>query len=310
VAEKSIEFKNITKIYNAALEKKPVTAVKDLSFSVESGVLTGFVGPNGAGKTTSIKMTLGLVTPTKGEITLMGKKAGTPESRKDIAYVSEQPYFYEHLSAEETLAFVCEMKGISVQDRKSEIDRVLDRVELIHRRNAKVKSFSKGMQQRLNMAQALLGNPKLIIMDEPMSGLDPLGRRLFRSIFKDLKENGTTVFFSTHIIEDIQSLCDRVVVLSKGQLKYQGDIKKLIDDSKIGTEFLISENDSPTVVNFLDKQNVQYETTNERNLLVTFDNSESDNFVKFLADNSIIPLSIQPIRKSLEDILYDKKEEK
>ena len=304
----SISFESVTKIYNAALEKKPVTAVNNLSFSVKEGVVTGFIGPNGAGKTTSIKMTLGLVTPTKGKITLMGKKAGTKESRKEIAYVSEQPYFYSHLTAEETLYFVADMKGMKKSEQKSEVERVLEKVELSHRKKAKVKSFSKGMQQRVNMAQALLGNPKLIIMDEPMSGLDPIGRRLFRSIFRELKENGTTVFFSTHIIDDIESICDDIVVLSQGQLKYQGKIQKLIDDSILGVEYRLSLSDSHTVKSLIGND-VQSVLASDGSIIITAD-SRDNSFEKLIREKQIIPETITPLRKSLEDILYDKKEEK
>lgn len=306
MATSLIHLENVTKIYNAALEKKPVTAVDGLSFSVPHGGITGFAGPNGAGKTTSIKMILGLIQPTKGSVTLMGEKAGKPQSRSAISYISEQPYFYEHLSAEETLKFVCQMKGISKANRKSEIDRVLKKVELDHRRKAKVKSFSKGMQQRLNMAQALLGAPELIIMDEPMSGLDPLGRRLFRKIFRELAESKVTVFFSTHIIEDIESLCDHVVVLSKGKLKYSGNIQELIDSSTLGIEYRLSS-----------EQHEQLGELNSDDLAVTASSdgtvtvqatSGENTLVGKLRDNAIIPLSINPIRRSLEEILYDKTE--
>jgi len=301
-----ITLENVSKIYNAALESKPVTAVADLSFSVQAGGITGFVGPNGAGKTTSIKMILGLVQPSKGKVTLMGEPAGSPKARQKISYVSEQPYFYEHLTAEETLKFLCEMKDIPKADRKSEIDRVLEKVELSHRRKAKVKTFSKGMQQRLNMAQALLGKPELIIMDEPMSGLDPLGRRLFRDIFRDLRQMGITVFFSTHIIDDIENLCDRVVVLSKGKLKYQGDIQKLIDQSSKGIEYRLTEEQAK----WLDvngSTDCKVTTAPDGTVTVVAESAENS-LVSKMTDAKIMPISIMPIRSSLEEVLYDPKE--
>lgn len=301
-----ITLENVSKIYNAALESKPVVAVDGLSFRVSAGGITGFVGPNGAGKTTSIKMILGLVQPSKGKVTLMGEPAGSPKARQKISYVSEQPYFYEHLTDEETLKFLCEMKDIPKANRTSEIDRVLEKAELSHRRKAKVKTFSKGMQQRLNMAQALLGNPELIIMDEPMSGLDPLGRRLFREIFRDLRESGITVFFSTHIIDDIESLCDRVVVLSRGKLKYQGDIKELINQSSRGIEYRLSEEQAK----LLDiEPSIDRTVTSAPDGTVTITVASADNsLVSQMGDLKIMPISIMPIRSSLEEVLYDAKE--
>jgi len=231
MAKKLIELKNVGKIFNEALEKKAKTAVSDLSFEVNEGAITGFIGPNGAGKTTSIKMILGLVKPTKGEVSLMGMPANNPLAREEVAFVSEQPYFYEHLTAYETLKFICNLKRFYKKEIDREIRRVLDIVGMSRHSNGRVKSFSKGMQQRLNMAQALIANPKLIIMDEPMSGMDPLGRRLFRELFKDLAEQGTTIFFSTHIVEDIEALCDNIVVLSKGKLRLSGTVEEIVKNA-------------------------------------------------------------------------------
>lgn len=306
MASPLITLENVTKIYNAALEKKPVTAVEELSFSVEAGGITGFAGPNGAGKTTSIKMILGLIRPTRGGVTLMGEPAGTPSSRQKIAYISEQPYFYEHLSAEETLRFVCQMKGIDRSERKAQITSVLERVELEHRRKAKVKTFSKGMQQRLNMAQALLGSPELIIMDEPMSGLDPLGRRLFRKIFKELADSGVSIFFSTHIIEDIESLCDRVVVLANGKLKYSGEIKELIDESTLGIEYRFSA-EQAELISIPEDEQLAVTAAPDGSVIVSAASTENP-LVSVINETRILPLSISPIRRSLEEILYEKKE--
>jgi ABC-2 type transport system ATP-binding protein len=236
MSKKVIEIKNVTKIFNEALEKKAKTAVSDLSFEVDSGAITGFIGPNGAGKTTSIKMILGLVKPTKGTVSLMGMPANNPLAREEVSFVSEQPYFYEHLSAYETLKFICNLRQFYKKEIDYEIRRVLETVEMQRHAKARVKSFSKGMQQRLNMAQALIGNPKLIIMDEPMSGMDPLGRRLFRNLFKDLAEQGTTIFFSTHIVEDIETLCDKIVVLSKGKLRLQGTVEEIVKSANQNAE--------------------------------------------------------------------------
>jgi len=236
MSELVIELKNVTKIFNEALEEKAKIAVNDLSFSVEKGGITGFIGPNGAGKTTAIKMILGLVRPTKGSISLMGMPASDKKSRQKVTFVSEQPYFYEHLTAYETLKFICHLKRFPKDKIDGEIARVLEIVEMSENAKRRVKSFSKGMQQRLNMAQSLIGNPELIIMDEPMSGMDPLGRRLFRQLFKDLAAQGITIFFSTHIVEDIEALCDRIVVLADGKLHLQGNVAEIVNSAGTSLE--------------------------------------------------------------------------
>jgi ABC-2 type transport system ATP-binding protein len=228
MAQNIIELKNVTKIFNEALEKKAKIAVDNLSFSVKSGAITGFIGPNGAGKTTSIKMILGLVRPTKGGVWLMNIPSNNPKARQKVSFVSEQPYFYEHLTAYETLKFICDLKRLHKNEIDKEIARVLEVVEMSRNAKRRVKSFSKGMQQRLNMAQALIGNPELIIMDEPMSGMDPIGRRLFRNLFKTLLNQGVTIFFSTHIVEDIEALCDEIIVLADGKLRLQGSVNDII----------------------------------------------------------------------------------
>jgi ABC-2 type transport system ATP-binding protein len=301
-----IEFNGVSKIFNEALEKKAKKAVDSLSFSVDAGEITGFVGPNGAGKTTSIKMALGLLSPTSGSVKLMGKDAFLPAARNSVAYLSEQPYFYEHLSAEETLIFIHKMKKLSPSTRDENIKKVLTTVELFEHRKGRVKTFSKGMQQRLNMAQALLGDPKLIIMDEPMSGLDPLGRRLFRALFRQLSASGTTIFFSTHVIEDMENLCEKIIVLSKGKLHYSGSISELIKSSQQGVEFCFEEIDESQIPKILDFDGVTPLQKTENSIIIVAKDSEvSKNLFLFCAENSITPTAVEPYRKSLEDILYD-----
>jgi ABC-2 type transport system ATP-binding protein len=229
----------ITKIYRRGFKGTRVTAVQDVVFSLSENHITGFVGPNGAGKTTTIKMIMGLVRPTSGRITMMGKPAESTASRAGVSYVSEQPYFYKHLTVGETIDFSARLVGIKRASIDSERKRVLDAVELAGREKAKVRSLSKGQQQRLNMASGLLGDPKLLILDEPMSGLDPPSRRLFRSLFKKLGDEGRTVFFSTHVLEDIEAVCKDVVVLDGGKLRFTGSVSSLLEKGALGTEFVV-----------------------------------------------------------------------
>lgn len=236
----AIELINVSKWYRKDFWVPKSCAVSNVTLAVKQGAVTGFAGPNGAGKTTSIKMIMGLVRPDSGLITLYGRKYDDPLSRKGIAYLSEQPYFYSHLTVEESLMFATELLKLPKDSVKGEIDRVLTSVELQDKNRSKVKSLSKGMQQRLNMAQALLGKPHTMILDEPMSGMDPPGRRLFRQLFRQLAETGTTIFFSTHVIDDIEAVCDEVIVLSKGTLHYSGRVDSLLEKGYKGKEFIIS----------------------------------------------------------------------
>lgn len=310
MAEPVIELTGVTKIFNKALEEKAKTAVDDLSFQVEAGGITGFIGPNGAGKTTSIKMILGLYQPTTGKVTLMGQSAGNFEARQDVSYVSEQPYFYEHLSAEETLKFIYQLKQLPSEKMNEEIDRVLDVVELTPHRKGRVKKFSKGMQMRLNMAQALLGSPNLIIMDEPMSGLDPLGRRLFRKLFLDLSRQGITIFFSTHIVEDIESICDRIVVLSKGKLYYAGDVETLLSSTREGIEYRFDHLTQEQMLSLAELANSTI-TVQENGVvhLVLNELKNPDELTKILSKAKLLPSSIKTLERSLEEVLYADSEE-
>jgi ABC-2 type transport system ATP-binding protein len=234
-----IEFKNVCKNYRKHFWSRQVAAVVNCSFTVDRNTVTGFVGPNGAGKTTSIKMLLGLISPTSGTVRINGRDPLLPFTRKGVSFLSERPYFYEHLTVHETLRFAHGLGQGYAKSGETDIRRALDAVELSKSGDAKVKDLSKGMQQRLSMAQALLGNPDILILDEPMSGLDPLGRRLFREILLALAQEGKTIFFSTHILDDVESVCSHVVVLSKGQLEYQGPLSQLLSQGQGGTECIV-----------------------------------------------------------------------
>lgn len=223
-----IEFSQVSKIYRKGFLAKKIPAVIDLSFAVRQGSITGFVGPNGAGKTTSIKIIMGLVRPTEGVVRLSGLDPRDPASRADCTFLPEQPYFYQHLTVGESLAFAARLFGIRGGNMARDIKQTLETLGLGGLEKRKIKELSKGMQQRLAMAQALLMGSNVLILDEPMSGMDPPGRNLFRDIFHSLAAHGKTIFFSTHILDDIEALCSDVVVLSKGRLDYQGPIDTLL----------------------------------------------------------------------------------
>ena len=236
----ALVLKNVTKIYRRGFLARKTTAVDDLSFSVQRGNIVGFIGPNGAGKTTTIKMIMGLMYPSKGSITINGIDASEPCARRKVTYLSEQPYFYRHLDVEESLRFAAHLLGIDSSSINREIDKVLASVGLTEKKKIWVRDLSKGMQQRLSMASALLGDSDIFILDEPMSGMDPLGRRLFRQLFHDLAQKGKTIFFSTHVLEDVQQTCRGVIMLSKGKLVYDGDVASLVAQGILGTEVVVN----------------------------------------------------------------------
>jgi ABC-2 type transport system ATP-binding protein len=300
----SIEIKNLTKIYRKGFWGIKVPAVVDVSFNVHSGCVTGFVGPNGAGKTTTIKTIMGLVCPQAGDVRVHGCSISDYRARDSVAYLSEQPYFYGHLTSRESLAFASHLLNLDNKNIGTEIERVLALVELSHKSKSKVKEMSKGMQQRLNMAQALLGTPKLMILDEPMSGMDPPGRRLFRSLFKDLAKSGVTIFFSTHVLEDIESVCDRVVVLSKGKKTYDGAVKELLDKGFKGTEIELDQNPS-LLAEQIQMAGCTIDQQSEVSWVVTAPPGVDSTIVlEMLSNNNLYPSRVERRKSSMEELLY------
>src|ERR1700689_3995779 len=224
----AIEILGLEKTYSVGFwRKRPKRALHPLQLTVEDGEIFGFLGPNGAGKTTTLKLLMRLVFPSAGSARLLGKEWTDPEVKTQIGFLPEQPYFYDHLTAHELLNYYGQLSGVPAKDRKRRIDEVLTRVGLTDVKGVQLRKFSKGMLQRAGIAQAILHDPKLVFFDEPMSGLDPLGRREVRDLMEQLKQEGKTVFFSTHILSDAEALCDRVAIINKGELRGVGAIADL-----------------------------------------------------------------------------------
>src|ERR1700693_1680107 len=224
----AIEILGLEKTYMVGFwRKRPKRALEPLHLTVEEGEIFGFLGPNGAGKTTTLKMLMGLVFPTAGTARILGHEWTDPEVKAQIGFLPEQPYFYDYLTAHELLNYYAQLSGVAAKDRKRRIEEVLQRVGLTDVKGVQLRKFSKGMLQRAGIAQAILHDPKLVFFDEPMSGLDPLGRREVRELMEQLKQEGKTVFFSTHILSDAEALCDRVAIINKGELKSVGKVADL-----------------------------------------------------------------------------------
>ncbi|MDB6110791.1 MAG: transporter related-protein [Pedosphaera sp.] len=211
-------------------------AVNKLNLSVHTGEVFGFLGPNGAGKTTTMNVLLGFVNATSGSASLFGVDVREPIARQRIGYLPELTYYYKFLTAEELLRFYAKVFGIPRLEASKRIDQLLKLVELESVRKRPIKSYSKGMQQRVGLAQALINNPDLLILDEPTSGLDPIGRMKVREIIQRLKNEGKTVFFSSHELGEVETVCDRVAILHQGQLKVEGRVNELMQQYQSNLE--------------------------------------------------------------------------
>ena len=222
----AIDIRNLKKRYKKGVIGSNL-AVQDLTLQVREGEVFGFLGPNGAGKSTVIKILMNFIRPSSGQASIYGCSVSDPQSRQIVGYLPENPFFYDHLTGEEILSFGGLAANMSKRDIDGRIDDLLSRLKLIHVKKQRLRTYSKGMVQRVGLALALIHEPRICILDEPMSGLDPLGRRLVADLIEDMRRNGQTVFFSSHILSDIERLCDRVGILNQGRLLFCGDIKEL-----------------------------------------------------------------------------------
>jgi len=223
-----LELEGVSKSYRTHLSLRKYWILRDLSLAVRDGEIFGFIGPNGAGKTTTIKLALGLLHPDAGAIRLFGLDASRREARRQVGFLPENPYFYDYLTGSEFLDFHARLFGIRSPERRRRVADLLERVGLGNRGDRQLRHYSKGMLQRIGLAQALVNDPRLVILDEPMSGLDPIGRREVRDLILELKASGRTIFFSTHILSDTEMICDRVGMLVRGSLKAVGTVEDLL----------------------------------------------------------------------------------
>src|SRR5947207_11337797 len=235
----AIETQNLTKEYPYGfLHLRKKTSLEDLTMQVEDGEVFGFLGPNGAGKSTTIKLLMGIIFPTKGTARILGKPVKDVSMHRDIGYLPEQPYFYDYLTASELLDYFARFHCFRTAERKQRVQKMLKKVGLETAGKIQLRKYSKGMLQRVGLAQAILHDPKLVILDEPMSGLDPVGRREVRDIILELKNAGKTILFSTHILSDAEMLCDRVGVIAGGKLRGVGAPGSIVGVRATGMEIV------------------------------------------------------------------------
>ncbi|QQR90693.1 MAG: ABC transporter ATP-binding protein [Myxococcales bacterium] len=230
--EHVLDVKNLYKTFHIGFFRKRVEAVRGMSFEVKQGEVLGLLGPNGAGKTTTIKSTLQLIAPSSGEIRLFGQDASNVALRKRIGYLPENPYVYQYLRPMEFLDLCGRLSGMSGKKRTQRAEELIEKVGLTHAMDRFIGKFSKGMLQRIGIAQALLHDPEFLILDEPMSGLDPIGRADVRGIIQEQHQAGKTILFTSHILSDVEALCERVVIMNQGKLAIEGKLKNLLDSEQ------------------------------------------------------------------------------
>lgn len=223
-----LEFKGIGKTFKEGIRGKRVQALQDLSLTIGQGEVFGFLGPNGAGKSTAIKILINLIFPDSGSALIDGKDAGEKNVRKIVGFLPENPYFYDYLTAEELLWFGGKASGMGKAEIKLRSDLLLTKVNLNQARKRPLRTYSKGMVQRAGLALALIHDPQVVILDEPMSGLDPIGRKMVGDVILELKEAGKTVFFSSHILSDVERFCDRVGIIVGGRLRFVEKLETLL----------------------------------------------------------------------------------
>ncbi len=235
-----LEVEGLRKVFHIGFFRKRVEAVNGTSFKVKRGEIFGLLGPNGAGKTTTIKAILRLIFPTEGEIRIFGRSADDREAAKRVGYMPENPYVYQYLKPLEFLDLCGRLVGIPKTDRRARSEEMIDKVGLRDAMDRPIGKFSKGMMQRIGLAQALLHDPELLVLDEPMSGLDPIGRKEVRDLLVEQRERGKTLLFTSHILSDVELLCDRVVIMQQGEITSEGQVHDLLETAGRQVEIRLS----------------------------------------------------------------------
>ncbi|HWR15236.1 MAG TPA: ABC transporter ATP-binding protein [Terriglobales bacterium] len=295
----AIETFALEKIYQVGFWRKAKKrALKPLTFAVPEGEVFGYLGPNGAGKTTTLRLLMGLVDPSGGSFKILGGSISSSLIRSQIGFLPEQPYFYDYLTARELLNYFATLSDVPAKDRTRRIEATLTRVGLAPDSwSTQLRKYSKGMLQRVGLAQAILHEPKLVILDEPMSGLDPMGRREVRDLIEELNHEGKTILFSTHILSDAEALCDRVAVIANGELRGVGVVADLTASVKGNVEVVWQDANTVPAITAL---GLQCHTVGET-VRATVPEAQVDTVIDTLRAHNARLVSLTPVRTTLED---------
>lgn len=300
---KALEIKNLHKSFKSNFLLKNYHILKGIEMSVEKGEIYGFLGPNGAGKTTTMKCILGLLTPDSGQISILGQPGNHTQTRKNIGFLPEHPYFYDYLTPEELLQFSGMLFSIPPSKIREKSNQLLELVGLANKKDIKLRKFSKGMVQRVGLAQSLINDPDFIILDEPFSGLDPIGRKELRDIILSLKTAGKTVFFSSHILQDMELMVDRVGIILDGKIKREGKLSDLVSRTVRYYEIVFSGISREIFANNPHPVDLRIQ---DNNFIATVETVEDSNeFIKWIYQNNGKIVSVTPVKRTLEDIFLE-----
>jgi len=297
----AVETKNLTKDYAIGFwRKRPRRALDHLNLQVEMGEIFGLLGPNGAGKSTTLKLLFRLIFPTSGSARILGHELGDLAVHAHLGFLPENPSFYDHLSAREFLEYAAQLCGMDSTTTRRRAGELLERVKLAETGDLPIRKFSKGMVQRLGIAQALINDPELIFLDEPMSGLDPIGRYEMRDLILELRKQGKTIFFSTHILSDAEMLCDRVGILNRGKLLGSGDLRQILRMEISATEMVV-ESSSATTLEKLASCAQSLTRTGGRVRLEFGSEYDTNRLLELALSSGVRIVSLNPVKSSLED---------
>jgi len=298
-----IETFALEKSYSVGFwRKRQVAGLKPLNLAVEAGEVFGYLGPNGAGKTTTLKLLMGIIFPTGGSARILGMDIADPRTKSQIGFLPEQPYFYDYLTASELLDYYAQLSGVPGGERTRRVQEMLARVGMTPSARTQLRKLSKGMLQRVGIAQAILHDPQVVFLDEPMSGLDPLGRREVRDLIQSLKEEGKTVFFSTHILSDAEALCDRVAILHKGELQGVGRVDELTARTQSKVEILFRGLEAITL---LSARGAECHATGDMVRAVIAESGQEE-ALETLHRQGARLVSLTPLRATLEDYFIER----
>jgi ABC-2 type transport system ATP-binding protein len=297
----AIRIEHLQKRFRFGFIPKTREILKGITFSVREGEIFGYLGPNGAGKTTTIKCLLGLIRPDAGTIEIFGRPHSSPRSREPLGFLPENPYFYDYLTAREFLAFMADLFGLGRKEKDERIARLLELVGLERAADLPLRKYSRGMLQRAGLAQALINDPKLVVLDEPLGGMDPLGRKEIRDIIVRFKNEGKTVFFTSHILQDIEMICDRVAIIVGGRIVKEGGLRDLVSEKVLFTEVTVSGL-PPEAFEGLGES---VSARGDRVLLKVYDEAKVAEVVGLVHDRKGRLIALSPRTETLEDIFVD-----